>query len=264
MENINITTGSLNGENSPESNIINESNNINDNTHGKIQYEINLKKLVPNINQKNDINLKSHVPITNQEEIKNNLFHIKRKIRYFLYIIEMLCQFNLDQGSISVSTKEFKSYFKMTDRELGSFGGISFLGTTIGGIISLSVINKINRRYLILFFLFSNVCSLYFPTIISSKILLILCRIITGFSQSFMSIYISVWIDQVGISNKKAIMMSLVPISSAAGYLFGYIFTVYFNWRITFRINVLLCISFFICFVFVNTNYYYGLLLMMT
>ena len=41
----------------------------------------------------------------------------------------------------------------MTDRELGSFGGISFFGTTIGGIISLSLINKIKRRHLILLFL---------------------------------------------------------------------------------------------------------------
>ena len=238
MENNNnkTSTNFVNEENSPKNNIINE---------------------VKNINNSTNINLIKQVPITNQKEIKNNLFHIKRNIRYFLYIIEMLCQFNLDQGSISVSTKEFKSYFKMTDRELGSFGGISFLGTTIGGIISLSIINKINRRYLILFFIFCNICSLYFPTIISSKILLTLCRIITGFAQSFMSIYLPVWIDQFGIYNKKSIMMSLIPISSAAGYLIGYICAVYTNWRTTFRINTLLNITYFIC-IFLSKNLYFS------
>ena len=54
----------------------------------------------------------------------------------------MICQFNFDQGGITASTKDIKSYFKMTDRDIGPFGDISFLGTTNGGIISLSVINK--------------------------------------------------------------------------------------------------------------------------
>ena len=270
MEIINTTASFVNNNCSPENNLINEANNINNNINEKAHNEINLKDQVPSINhkeikninkiekvQKIEINLEKQIAITNQKEKKTNAFHIKRNIRYFLYIIEMLCQFNLDQGSISVSIKEFKSFFKMTDRELGSFGGISFLGTTIGGIISLSIINKINRRYLILFFLFSNICSLYFPTIISSKILLILCRMITGFAQSFISIYISVWIDQFGISNKKSIMMSLIPIPSAAGYLFGYICAVYTNWRITFRINALLSISYFIC-IFFSKNLYFS------
>lgn len=144
----------------------------------------------------------------------------------------------------------------MKDRELGSFGGISFLGTTIGGIFSLSVINKINRKHLILFFLICNIISLYFPTIISSKILLILCRIITGFAQSFMSIYISVWIHQFGIYKYKSIMMSLIPVPSAIGYLIGYICAVFMNWRITFRLNAFLSTIYFICFFSSKDKYF--------
>ena len=145
----------------------------------------------------------------------------------------------------------------MTDRELGSFGGISFFGTTIGGIISLSLINKIKRRHLILLFLACNIISIYFPTIISSKILLILFRIITGFGQSFMSIYISVWVDQFGIYKKKSIMMSLIQVPSAFGYLIGYICAVFTNWRITFRINVLFTLIYFICF-FLSKDIYFS------
>ena len=49
-------------------------------------------------------------------------------LRKFIIINDKtLCLFNLDQGGISSSTKEIKSNFRMTDRELGSFGGISFL-----------------------------------------------------------------------------------------------------------------------------------------
>ena len=242
-------------ENNNNNNIIINNTTNTSNTMTSFQNENNPKpNIINNLNVK-EINAKKQVSITNKV-LNKNVFHIKRNIRYFLFIIEALCQLNLDQGAISVSTKEIKSYFKMSDRELGSFGGISFLGTTIGGITSLSIINKINRRYLILLFLFSNIFSLYIPTIISSKILLVLCRIITGFAQSFMSIYLPVWVDQFGIYSKKSIMMSLIIVPSGFGYLLGNISTVFTNWRATFRINVLMCSFYFICFLISKDIYF--------
>ena len=158
----------------------------------------------PDITMENkDINnngqISQQVSIQTQNELKENLFPINRKIRYYIYIMELLCLFNYDQGALSASTKEIKTYFKMSDRELGSFGGISFLGTTLGGVFSLSIINKINRKYIILFLMIISIFSLYFPTVISSKLFFMFCRILTGFSQSFMSIYLPVWVDQFGI-----------------------------------------------------------------
>ena len=200
-----------------------------------------IKDIVNNINSQ-------QVPVTIQNDLKKNLFTINRNIRYCIYIMELLCLLNFDQGALSASTKEIKYSFKMTDRELGSFGGISFLGTTLGGIFSLSLINKINRRYLILSLLVISIFSLFIPTIITSKILFIFCRILTGFSQSFMSIYLPVWVDQFGIYNKKSIMMSLISIPSAFGYLLGNVFVVYSSWKTTFRINVFLCTSLFVGF----------------
>ena len=51
--------------------------------------------------------------------------------------------------------------------------------------------------------------------------------------------------------------MSLIPISSSAGYLFEYICAVYPSWRITFRINALLSIIYFIC-IFFSKNLYFS------
>ena len=107
----------------------------------------------------NNIN-PQQVKVTIQNDLKQNLFTINRNIRYCIYIMELLCLLNFDQGALSASTKEIKYSFKMTDRELGSFGGISFLGTTLGGVFSLSLINKINRRYLILSLLIISILSL--------------------------------------------------------------------------------------------------------
>ena len=194
--------------------------------------------------------------IKSQIQLKNNLFIISRKIRYFIYTLELFCLFNLDQGGISASTKEIKNHFKMNDSELGSFGGISFLGTTLGGIFSLSIINKINRKYLILIFLTTIISSLFFPTIISSKIIVILSRIITGFSQSFMSIYLPVWVDQFGIYDKKSIMMSIISIPSAFGYLVGYISAVFTSWRMTFLVNCFISTILLISFLFMKKLYF--------
>jgi len=204
----------------------------------------------------NDDNQNTIAPNKEQIELKNNLFKISRKIRYFIYILELFCLLDLDQGGISASTKEIKNNFKMNDSELGSFGGISFLGTALGGIFSLSIINKINRKYLILIFLSTIIFSLSLPTIISSKILLILSRIITGFSQSFMSIYLPVWVDQFGIYDKKSIMMSIISIPSAFGYLAGYISAVLTSWRITFLINCFIRIILLISFLFMKKIYF--------
>ena len=109
-------------------------------------------------------------------------------MRWFIFCILLLCLGNLDQGAISASTTEIKKYFKMSDRELGSFGGIAFLGTTLGGIFSLSIINKFNRKYMIMILLILNTLSIFIPTIITSKNLLMFCRILSGFAQSFTSI----------------------------------------------------------------------------
>ena len=106
-----------------------------------------------------------NVQITTQKDLnENTIFQISRKMRWFIFCILLLCLGNLDQGAISASTTEIKKYFKMSDRELGSFGGIAFLGTTLGGIFSLSIINKFNRKYMIMILL------------INSKILKKLCN----------------------------------------------------------------------------------------
>lgn len=52
-----------------------------------------------------------------------------------------------------------------------------------------------------------------------------------------MSIYLPVWVDQFGIYDKKSIMMSIISIPSAFGYLVGYISAVFTSWRMTFLVN---------------------------
>ena len=56
---------------------------------------------------------------------------------------------------------------------------------------------------------------------------------------------------------KKSIMMSLISIPSAIGYLLGYISGVLISWRTTFRINALIYFILIICFFF-SLNLYFS------
>jgi hypothetical protein len=82
------------------------------------------------------------------------------------------------------------------------------------------------------------------------------CRILSGFAQSFTSIYLPVWVDQFGISNKKSIMMSLISLPSALGYLVGNIFAVLTSWQTTFNIGIFMNFFLFICFYSFDNLYF--------
>ena len=71
-----------------------------------------------------------------------------------------------------------------------------------------------------------------------------------------MSIYLPVWVDQFGIYDKKSIMMSIISIPNALGYLVGYITAVFTSWRITFLINSFISIILLISFLFMKKIYF--------
>ena len=71
-----------------------------------------------------------------------------------------------------------------------------------------------------------------------------------------MSIYLPVWVDQFGIYDKKSIMMSIISIPSAFGYLVGYISAVFTSWRMTFLVNCFISTILLISFLFMKKLYF--------
>ena len=108
--------------------------------------------------------------------------------------------------------------FKMTDRELGWLGGMIFLGTTIGCVFSFTLINKFNRKYLLLGTISFDVLSLFLTTQTTNLALLYFCRVIVGFTISYLNIYVPVWSDQFGIHKHKSIFLSIIHLSSNFGF----------------------------------------------
>ena len=191
--------------------------------------------------------------------INKNPFPISRRKRWitFILLLSFNLTLNLDQGTLSGTTSDLKKTLNMEDQELGLFGGMVFLGSTIGCVITTLLINKIDRRKFLICTSILDLISLISITTVKIKLILYFCRFISGFCVSFISIYVPVWSDQFGIYNKKSIMMSLISLPSALGYLLGYIFAVLTSWKNTFHLCIIINISLFICF-FLSDNLYFS------
>ena len=193
-----------------------------------------------------------------KEQETPTLIHISRKIRWIVFLI--LCCVSIlmgvDQGILSSTTNEFKQS-GMSEVELGGLGGMIFLGTALGCIFSFLVINKINRKYLLLGTMSFDVLSLFFTTQTDKTALLYLCRVVAGFTSAFVNVYLPPWTDQYGIHKYKSIMISLIHIASSLGYIFGYASGNYIGWKDSFFLqNILLIVSILVIFILMPDKYF--------
>ena len=202
--------------------------------------------------------------IANEKIIEENdnspvTIPLSRKMRWIVFVILTIVTIimGLDQGILSSTTATLRNVFHISDGELGGLGSMIFLGTAIGCLCSFTLINKFNRKYLLLGTMCFDVLSLFFTTQTTNLLLLYFCRVIAGFTQSFLSIYVPVWSDQFGIHKYKSIMLSIIHLSSSLGYLFGYILGTLLNWDNSFYLeNILIIIHIIIIFMFLPDKYF--------
>ncbi len=190
---------------------------------------------------------------TEDENEKKEPISISRKMRWLVFIFFILITIfmGLDQGILSSTTSDLMKDFQMSERELGGFGGMVFLGSSIGCLCSFALINKFNRKYLLMASMSLDVLSLFLTTQTKNLILLYTCRTIAGLTQSFLSIYAPVWSDQFGVHKSKSIMLALIHLSSSIGYLFGYVMGILMGWESSFFIqNIIIIIHILFIFIF--------------
>lgn len=184
---------------------------------------------------------------------------LPRKKRWivFVFIISLIFIMNMDQGIVSGTTTELKKDMLLSNEQLGMLGSILFIGCTVGCILSFTLINKFDRRKMLLTAIASNTIALF--ALITTKIyyIILLCRIISGLMLSFVGIYTSVWCDQFGIWKRRALMLGISHITSPFGYITGYVLGIFLDWKITFYIQAtLLIIHFPILFWLIDPIYF--------
>ena len=120
-------------------------------------------------------------PITESEsekEIKKELT-LPRLVRYTIFVLYIFLNIlmNVDHGTVPAATNEIKTDLVINDEILGLFGSLVFVGTIIGSLLTLTLINFFNRKYLLIIFLLLNALCLYSFTLTTNKILLFATRV---------------------------------------------------------------------------------------
>jgi MFS family permease len=110
----------------------------------------------------------------------------------------------------------------MQPAELGLLGGLQYLGLTImcplGGHL-LQTYGK--RRVLSICMLLNTLCCLGFALSIS-KVMLLLFRVGIGMTQSLLTVYAPVWVDDFAGKGDAATWMAILQGSMPLGVMVGY------------------------------------------
>ena len=186
----------------------------------------------------------------NNTEINLNLtnnpnFSIPKSTRWFVYILFIISNIfiTLDHGSIPASTWCLYQIFK-SNQEIGLFGSLVFVGNLLGSILYFYLINIIHRKKLLIYSMISlSICLITF-ILTTNTLFLLSNRVILGVFQSYVIIYLPLWCNQYGITNKRSIMISFgqltVPMGVFVGYFIGSIcisVNKYDGWKYTFIIQ---------------------------
>ena len=162
------------------------------------------------------------------KELNNTL---PRSIRWFLYIVMVIIAIfsSVDGGVIPAATEEIRKALGLNDTDLGTFGSVDFVGRCIGSILFMWVINKINRKYLMVFCLILKALTLFLFLITKDVLTLNLSRGLSGLCQVYFTIYPPVWCDQYGVQNAKTMMITLIQVGNPVGIVVGFVLTTMLN-----------------------------------
>ena len=135
-----------------------------------------------------------------------------------LYIVLML-----NVGIFNSATTQIKKDFELDNKEFGLLGTFNGGGRIIGTLIFMIIINRYNRKFIIIIPLLINAFSIYLFTKTNNKKILYIERGINGICQVFGFIYFPIWIDQFGIQKRKTLMMTFIQLAPPLGMVTGYL-----------------------------------------
>ena len=196
--------------------------------------------------------------------MENNLLEKEKEIilpRYkrwiiFFYLISLSLFESLDQGIIPTSVRTIKIDLKINDIQYGTFNSLFFFGKILGSFSFIFLLNKLNRKILLIISLIIYGISLFIFRFLSQIETLYISRTIIGFFDVFFIVYPPVWSDQYGIKNKKTLMMVLVQIFKPSGVMIGFILGTIFNWKKAIDIQIIILSIYLFFSFFFDKNYF--------
>ena len=157
------------------------------------------------------------------DKSKKNKINLSRGTRIILFciLIFFMMATDFDPGIIISCYKNFISDLKMTDLQFGSLSSINSTGKIIALVLYMFLIQK-NHRKLILS-LNAIIYGLYFFSyfLISNYFFISILKFIQAFCETFIIIYLPVWVDQFGIKKYKTLFLSLCYMVNSYGRVIG-------------------------------------------
>jgi MFS family permease len=101
----------------------------------------------------------------------------------FAFIVVVNIFINMDHGYFPAATEEFKNEYHLNASLLGLFGSAVYFGNLCGSVMVVSLIDRFNRKYQFIFFLFLNSVALYAFTLYRNTYYGIFNRVVVGFTQ---------------------------------------------------------------------------------
>ena len=203
--------------------------------------------------------------INNEEYPLANIeqnFSIPKSTRWYVYILFVVSNIfiTMDHGSIPASTWNLYKIFK-SNQEIGLFGSLVFVGNLLGSLLYFYLINMINRKKLLIYSMICLAICLVTFIMTTNTLFLLSNRVILGIFQSYVIIYLPLWCNQYGITNKRSIMISFgqlaVPIGVFSGYLIASIcisIDDVHEWKYTFIIQSIAIVLMIIPFLYASDN----------
>ena len=120
---------------------------------------------------------------TEIDGVQTIILHSKMRWMLFSLFLFMTTLVNVDHGIVPAATDDIEKDLKIGETQLGLFGSLVFLGNLIGSIFSFALMNKYNRKLLLVVSLILNGVCLYTFTLTTAYWFLVINRIVVGIFQ---------------------------------------------------------------------------------
>ena len=140
----------------------------------------------------------------------------------FLLLFLALFAARTDQGVIPAIATTLKKQFNMNSVSIGSLGSMVFLGSVVGSLIAIPLLDLIPTKLALMSCLFWQSLALFSFTFSTDWYELAAARFLSGVSAVILSIFLPVWVDAFAPSERKTTWMTLIIVAAPKGMLMGY------------------------------------------
>ena len=188
-------------------------------------------------------------------------FNLRPSIRTSIFTILFLSTIasHITMSLFRASSQVIKKKIKLTDSQYGFFGSLYHLGKFIGTVLLIFVINRQNRKRMIINDLFFLSILLSFFKFTKNKFILMPSFFLIGIFVMAINIFVPIWIDQFCTIKLKTIFLTMIQFAKAFGLVLGFILNYFMkseNYQNQFLLNSISILIFAILLSFFPILYF--------